>query len=65
MGEFSHIYRSLTFIVLRRLLVVSTKVGGVPEVLPAHMINFAKPEEDGKSELSSPFRPFVLSGWSK
>ncbi len=29
------------------LLVVSTKVGGVPEVLPRHMILFAKPEEDG------------------
>ncbi|CAG8443867.1 10284_t:CDS:10 [Ambispora gerdemannii] len=28
------------------LLVVSTKVGGVPEVLPRHMIIFAKPEED-------------------
>jgi phosphatidylinositol glycan class A protein len=29
------------------LLVVSTKVGGVPEVLPRHMIIFSKPEEDG------------------
>jgi phosphatidylinositol glycan class A protein len=28
------------------LLVVSTKVGGVPEVLPKHMILFGKPEED-------------------
>ncbi|CAG8511791.1 11786_t:CDS:10 [Acaulospora morrowiae] len=28
------------------LLVVSTKVGGVPEVLPKEMIIFAKPEED-------------------
>eukprot|EP00158_Paraphelidium_tribonemae_P007847 Partr_v1_DN28379_c1_g1_i5_m79344 putative phosphatidylinositol glycan anchor biosynthesis, class A len=28
------------------LLVVSTKVGGVPEVLPRHMILFAKPDED-------------------
>jgi phosphatidylinositol N-acetylglucosaminyltransferase subunit A len=28
------------------LLVVSTKVGGVPEVLPKRMIIFAKPEED-------------------
>ncbi|CAG8553747.1 1457_t:CDS:2 [Diversispora eburnea] len=28
------------------LLVVSTKVGGVPEVLPRHMIIFASPEED-------------------
>ncbi|KAJ2176887.1 Phosphatidylinositol N-acetylglucosaminyltransferase GPI3 subunit [Coemansia sp. RSA 551] len=28
------------------LLVVSTKVGGIPEVLPRHMITFAAPEED-------------------
>ncbi|CAO0791904.1 unnamed protein product [Mucor circinelloides] len=28
------------------LFVVSTKVGGVPEVLPSHMINYASPEED-------------------
>ncbi|CAJ0746065.1 17275_t:CDS:2, partial [Entrophospora sp. SA101] len=28
------------------LLVVSTKVGGVPEVLPRNMIIFAKPEEE-------------------
>ncbi|KAJ8660306.1 hypothetical protein O0I10_003763 [Lichtheimia ornata] len=28
------------------LFVVSTKVGGVPEVLPSHMINYAMPEED-------------------
>ncbi|KAI8343860.1 hypothetical protein BC941DRAFT_386132 [Chlamydoabsidia padenii] len=28
------------------LFVVSTKVGGVPEVLPSHMINYATPEED-------------------
>ncbi|KAJ1973829.1 Phosphatidylinositol N-acetylglucosaminyltransferase GPI3 subunit [Dimargaris xerosporica] len=28
------------------LLVVTTKVGGVPEVLPDHIINFATPEED-------------------
>ena len=28
------------------MLVVSTKVGGVPEVLPKRMIIFAKPEED-------------------
>lgn len=31
-----------------RLFVVSTKIGGVPEVLPSHMINYASPEEDGK-----------------
>ncbi|ORY92986.1 phosphatidylinositol N-acetylglucosaminyltransferase GPI3 subunit [Syncephalastrum racemosum] len=28
------------------LFVVSTKVGGVPEVLPSYMINYAMPEED-------------------
>ncbi|KAJ1964736.1 Phosphatidylinositol N-acetylglucosaminyltransferase GPI3 subunit, partial [Dipsacomyces acuminosporus] len=28
------------------LLVVSTKVGGIPEVLPRYMITFAIPEED-------------------
>lgn len=28
------------------LLVVSTKVGGVPEVLPQHMIILAQPDED-------------------
>lgn len=28
------------------LYVVSTKVGGIPEVLPHHMISFADPEED-------------------
>ena len=31
---------------MRSLLVVSTKVGGVPEVLPPHMIVFAKPDAD-------------------
>lgn len=28
------------------LFVVSTRVGGIPEVLPPHMIRLAKPEED-------------------
>ncbi|OLY84838.1 Phosphatidylinositol N-acetylglucosaminyltransferase gpi3 subunit [Smittium mucronatum] len=28
------------------LLVVSTKVGGIPEVLPEHMLTFAKPNEN-------------------
>jgi hypothetical protein len=35
------------------LLVVSTKVGGVAEVLPEHMIVFAKPEEDGSSSIAT------------
>ena len=29
------------------LYVVSTRVGGVPEVLPEDMISFALPDEDG------------------
>lgn len=29
------------------LYVVSTRVGGVPEILPEDMISFANPEEDG------------------
>lgn len=29
------------------LYVVSTRVGGVPEILPQDMISFAEPEEDG------------------
>ncbi|GJJ10663.1 hypothetical protein Clacol_004890 [Clathrus columnatus] len=33
------------------LYVVSTRVGGVPEVLPKDMISFARPEEDGKNRL--------------
>jgi phosphatidylinositol glycan class A protein len=32
---------------MNSLFVVSTKIGGVPEVLPNHMINYASPEEDG------------------
>lgn len=35
----------------KSLLVVSTRVGGVPEVLPEHMILFGKPEEDGRRVL--------------
>ncbi len=30
------------------LYVVSTRVGGVPEILPQDMISFAEPEEAGK-----------------
>ena len=33
------------------LLVVSTKVGGIPEVLPDDMIVFSKPDEEGISYL--------------
>lgn len=31
------------------LYVVSTRVGGVPEVLPSDMISFANPDEDSTS----------------
>lgn len=34
------------------LYVVSTRVGGVPEILPEDMISFAKPEGDGMFDLS-------------
>ncbi|KAF9041905.1 glycosyltransferase family 4 protein [Hymenopellis radicata] len=33
------------------LYVVSTRVGGVPEILPTDMINFAEPDTDGVSYL--------------
>ena len=29
------------------LYVVSTRVGGLPEILPKDMISFANPDEDG------------------
>lgn len=32
------------------LYVVSTRVGGVPEILPEDMISFANPDEDGRSQ---------------
>jgi len=34
------------------LYVVSTRVGGIPEILPEDMISFANPDEDG-----DPFNP--------
>ena len=33
------------------LLVVCTKVGGVPEVLPDHMVQFAEPEATGEDQI--------------
>ena len=36
------------------LYVVSTRVGGVPEILPEDMISFAEPEEDGSSFFLQP-----------
>ncbi|KAF1995605.1 glycosyltransferase family 4 protein [Amniculicola lignicola CBS 123094] len=35
------------------LYVVCTRVGGIPEVLPGHMTEFAKPEEDDIVEATS------------
>lgn len=35
------------------LYVVSTRVGGVPEILPEDMISFAEPDEDGEPPLAS------------
>jgi phosphatidylinositol glycan class A protein len=34
------------------LFVVSTKVGGIPEILPDDMIEFARADEDGTSPTS-------------
>jgi phosphatidylinositol N-acetylglucosaminyltransferase subunit A len=33
------------------LYVVSTRVGGIPEILPKDMISFANPDEDGISVI--------------
>lgn len=41
------------------LLVVSTKVGGVPEVLPEDMIIFAQPNEDGGFSFLLAFLPLL------
>jgi glycosyltransferase involved in cell wall biosynthesis len=35
------------------LYVVSTKVGGVPEILPKDLISFADPNADGKGILTA------------
>ena len=42
------------------LYVVSTRVGGVPEILPEDMISFADPDEDGKFLQFAPSRPSWL-----
>ena len=49
------------------LYVVSTRVGGVPEILPEDMISFAEPDEDGTYFPRSLFsiRPFYLAPVSK
>ena len=44
------------------LYVVSTRVGGVPEILPEDMISFANPDEDGGShEMKHIFRSLTIS----
>ena len=40
--------------VLNRLQVVSTKVGGVPEVLPPDLITLAAPNVPGEGAVSHP-----------
>lgn len=53
------------------LYVVSTRVGGVPEILPEDMISFANPDEDGdllnpvhsapvSDPLQTSFVPFLM-----
>jgi phosphatidylinositol glycan class A protein len=44
------------------LFVVSTRVGGVPEVLPSHMIRLAEPEEDDVVDVVSDAILYVKSG---
>lgn len=44
------------------LYVVTTKVGGIPEVLPQHMMSFADPEEDSLVEAALGAVELVGSG---
>ncbi|KAK6458978.1 uncharacterized protein RJT20DRAFT_148685 [Scheffersomyces xylosifermentans] len=44
------------------LYVVTTKVGGIPEVLPAHMTSFAEPEEDSLVSAALTAIDLVKSG---
>lgn len=39
------------------LYVVSTRVGGVPEILPQDMISFAEPDADGMYMVPFSFKP--------
>lgn len=41
------------------LVVVSTRVGGVPEILPRQMLNFAEPEPAALVEALSQIIPFI------
>jgi hypothetical protein len=47
------------------LYVVSTRVGGVPEILPPHMISFAEPGARHASTAVFPSRPCRLPGASR
>lgn len=44
------------------LYVVTTKVGGIPEVLPNHMINFSEPEGDKLTEATIEAVELLSSG---
>lgn len=44
------------------LYVVTTKVGGIPEVLPNHMMSFAQPEENSLVQFTLEAVDLVLSG---
>ncbi|KAK7681097.1 hypothetical protein QCA50_015935 [Cerrena zonata] len=44
------------------LFVVTTKVGGIPEVLPNHMTNFANPEEDSLVDATLKAIDLIQSG---
>lgn len=41
------------------LYVVSTRVGGVPEILPQDMISFAEPDADGMYMVPFSFKPVL------
>ena len=40
------------------LFIVSTRVGGIPEILPPDMIEFARADEDGPSANTSHLRSY-------
>jgi phosphatidylinositol glycan class A protein len=46
------------------LYVVSTRVGGVPEILPKDLISFAEPEADGECCLLSEHRCLEKHQWN-
>lgn len=44
------------------LYVVSTRVGGVPEILPEDVISFANPDEDGDPQPDSNIPHYTNAG---